>query len=131
VATFLTDNPSTTLVQQTGMFANPAVSSLRQSESRSIYLLAFLQAIFPTQSKTSRYKLEVMNSDGTNLRLLFPAEGQSGLQPQTPIWAPRPLETGGDFIAVVYEGNLWIVDASSGQSQQVTGDGSTSQIDWK
>ena len=131
IATFLTDNPSTTLVQQTGMFANPAVSSLRQSESGSIYLLAFLQAIFPTQSKTSRYKLEVMNSDGTNLRLLFPAEGQSGLQPQTPIWAPRLLETGGDFIAVVYEGNLWIVDASSGQSQQVTGDGSTSQIDWK
>ena len=127
----LTDNLATTLVPQTGMFANPAVSSLQQSESGSTYLVAFLQAIFPTQSKTSRYQLDVMNNDGTNLRLLFPAEGQSGLQPQTPVWAPRPLEAGGDFIGVIYEGNLWIVDAASGQSQQVTGDGSTSQIDWK
>jgi len=127
----LTDNLHTILVQQTGMFANPAVSSLRQSESGSSYLVAFLQAIFPTQSKTSRYQLEVMNSDGTNLGSLFPAEGQSGLQPQTPVWAPHPLEAGGDFIGVIYEGNLWIVDAASGQSQQITGDGLTSQIDWK
>jgi hypothetical protein len=95
-------------------------------------MIAFWQAIFPTQSKTSRYQLEVMNSDGTNRRSLFPAEGQSGLQPRiSPIWAPYPLEGDGDFIGVIYEGNLWIVDASSGQSQQVTGDGSTSQIDWK
>ena len=132
VTASLTDNIGTTLVPQTGMFANPAVSSLRQSESGSTYLVAFLQAIFPTQSKTSRYQLEVMNSDGTNLRSLFPAEGQSGLQqPIPPVWAPRPLEAGGDFLGVIYEGNLWIVDAASGQSQQITGDGLTSQIDWK
>jgi hypothetical protein len=131
VAAALTGDQGTTLVQQTGMFAYPAVSSLRQGESGSNYLVAFMQAIFPTQSATSRYQLDVMNSDGTNLRLLFPDEGQSGLQPQTPVWAPRPLETGGDFISVIYEGNLWIVDAASGQSQQVTGDGLTSQIDWK
>jgi hypothetical protein len=127
----LTGNIGTTLVPQTGMFADPAVSSLRQSESGSTYLLAFMQAIFPTQSKTSRYQLEVMNSDGTNLSSLFPAEGQSGLQPQTPVWAPRVLDTGGDYIGVIYEGNLWIVDATTGQSQQITGDGLTSQIDWK
>ena len=127
----LTDNLGTTLVQQTGMFANPAVSSLRQSESGITYLVAFLQAIFPTQSKTSRYQLEVMDNAGTTLGLFFPAEGQSGLQPQKPVWAPRPLEAGGDFIGFIYEGNLWIVDAASGQSQQITGDGLTSQIDWK
>lgn len=131
VVTSLTHNPSTTLIQQTGMFAYPAVSSPRKGESGSTFLVAFWQAIFPTQSKTSRYQLDIMNADGTNRRLLFPAEGQSGLQPRIPpIWAPRPLE-GGDFIGVIYEGNLWIVDAASGQSQQVTGDGSTSQIDWK
>jgi hypothetical protein len=127
----LTDNMVTPLVQQTGMFANPAVSSLRQGESGSTYLVAFLQAIFPTQSKTSRYRLEVMKSDGMKISSLFPAEGQSGLQPQTIVWAPHPLESGGDFIGVIYEGNLWIVDAASGQSQQITGDGLTSQIDWK
>ncbi len=131
VAASLADNLDTTLVQQTGMFAYPAASSLRQGESGSTYMIAFVQAIFPTQSATSRYQLDVMNSDGTNIRSLFPAEGQSGLQPQTPVWAPRPLETGGDYIGVIYEGNLWIVDTASGQSQQVTGDGLTNQIDWK
>jgi hypothetical protein len=73
-----------------------------------------------------------MNSDGTNLRVLFPAEGQTGLEPRIPpVWAPRANEGGVDFIGVLYEGNLWIVDAVSGQSQQMTGDGSTSQLDWK
>ncbi len=132
VAASLTDNLGATLVQQTGMFAYPAASSLRQGENGSTYLVAFLQAIFPTQSATSRYQLDVMNRDGTNLRLLFPIEGQSNLeQPIPPVWAPRKLEAGGDYIGIINEGNLFIVDAASGQSQQVTGDGLTSQIDWK
>ena len=41
------------------------------------------------------------------------------------------FDNGGDFIGVIYAGNLWIVDAASGQSQQVTGDGLTTNIDWK
>ncbi len=132
ISTSLSGTSSSPLVQQTGMFAYPSGSSLQQKETGSSFLIAFWQAIFPTQSITSRYQLDVMNSDGTNLRVLFPAEGQSGLEPRIPpIWAPRPLEGGADFIGVIYEGNLWIVDAVSGQSQQVTGDGSTSQMDWK
>ena len=131
VSASLVDQLGTTLIEQTGMFAYPAVSSIRQSPSGSGYTVAFMQAIFPTQSATSHYQLDVMNSDGTNPRSLFPAEGQSGLLPQTPIWAPHPLETGADFIGIIYSGNLWIVDTTSGQSQQVTGDGLTSQIDWK
>jgi hypothetical protein len=120
------------LIQQTGMFAYPSSSSLLESSNGSTYAIAFWQAIFPTQSKTSRYQLMVMNSDGKNLHVLFPAEGQTGLEPRIPpIWAPHPLEGGVDFIGVLYEGNLWIVDAVSGLSQQVTGDGSTSQLDWK
>jgi hypothetical protein len=131
VTASLEENFGSTLIQQTGMFANPAVSPMRWIESEPSYLVAFLQAIFPTQSKTSRYQLIIMSKEGTDLDLLFPVEGQSGLQPQTPVWAPVPLESGGDFIGVIYEGNLWIVDADSGQSQQITGDGLTSQIDWK
>jgi hypothetical protein len=132
IAISLTDHSDTTLVPQTGMFAYPAASSLRPDESGvTTYLVAYLQAIFPAQSATSRYRLMVMENDGTNPRLLFPAEGQSGLDPQTPAWAPKLLEVGGDFIGIVYAGNLWIVDAASGQSQQVTGDGLTSRIDWK
>jgi hypothetical protein len=119
------------IVQQSGMFANPAVSSLREADAGSMFLVAYLKAIFPAQSATSRYILDVMNSDGTNQHSLFPVEGQTGLQPQTPVWAPQLLSTGADFISVIYNGNLWIVDVSSGLSQQVTGDGLTSKIDWK
>jgi len=131
VSASLSDPVTSTLEQQTGMFAYPSVSSLRQGESGSNYMVAFMKAIFPTQSASSRYLLNVINSDGSNIRQLFPNEGQSGLQPQTPIWAPSLLENGGDFISIIYLGDLWIVDAASGQSQQVTGDGLTSQIDWK
>ena len=125
------DHSNTPLVQQTGMFVYPTVSSLRQDGSGTANLVAYLQAIFPTQSATSRYRLMVMANDGTNPHLLLPAEGQPGLAPQTPVWAPKLLDSGPDLISVVYEGNLWIVDAVSGQPQQVTGDGLTSRIDWK
>ena len=129
----LSKNTTTTFVPQTGMFAYPAVSSLRTDKSgATTYLVAYLQAIFPTASATSRYHLVMANSDGTSPRALFPAEGQPGLEiTQAPVWAPRQLANGGDFIGVIYEGNLWIVDAASGQSQQVTGDGLTTNIDWK
>ena len=125
------DHSNIPLIQQTGMFVYPTVSSLRQDGSGTANLVAYLQAIFPTQSATSRYRLMVMANDGTNPHLLLPAEGQPGLAPQTPVWAPKLLDSGPDLISVVYEGNLWIVDAVSGQPQQVTGDGLTSRIDWK
>ena len=127
----LADNSTTALVQQTGMFAYPAVSSLRQSSAGSTYAVAYLQAVFPAQSATSRYRLMVMEKDGTNPHSLFPAEGQTGLEPQVPVWAPRVMDSGADFLGIVYAGNLWIVDAASGQSQHVTGDGLTSTLDWK
>jgi hypothetical protein len=72
-----------------------------------------------------------MDRDGANRQTLFPAEGLTGLDPQVPAWAPAPLPSGADFIAVIYQNDLWIVDTASGQSQQVTGDGLTSRIDWK
>jgi hypothetical protein len=128
----LTAVSTSPFARQSGMFAYPAGSSLRQNESGSTYLVAYLQAVFPAQSATSRYRLVVAEPNGADARTLFPPEGQSGLSlPQTPVWAPHRLDSGGDFIAIIYEGNLWIVDAASGQAQQVTGDGLTGRIDWK
>ncbi len=134
MAVSLSTGAGTTLVMQTGMFAYPVVSSLQQDTTgQAIYRIAFLQAIFPTASATSRYKVVVMNSDGTSSLSLFPAEGQPALEPQaqTLAWAPSLLDNGADYIGIIYGGNLWIVDAGTGQSQQVTGDGLTSNIDWK
>jgi hypothetical protein len=120
------------LTPQSGMFAYPAASSLRQNGTERAYLVAYLQALSPTQSNTSGYRLVLMDRDGSNRQAAFPPAGSPGLQPQTPLWAPRPLSaTEGDFVAVVYQGNLWLVDAATGNGNQVTGDGLIQKIDWK
>jgi WD40 repeat protein len=116
------------LFSQTGMFAYPVSSPLQNLGNENAYEIAFLQAIFPTQSASSRYRLSVMDRDGSESRLVFPSETQPGLEPQILAWAP---EGGSRLIALLYDGNLWIIDVANGQAQQVTGDGLTSQIDWK
>jgi resuscitation-promoting factor RpfB len=131
-ATSFENNVTTPIVQQTGMFAYPSVSSLQSSSREKQYQVAYLQAIFPSQSETSRYRLVVMDRDGSNRRTIFPANDAPGLEPQTPVWAPDPIDgQTGDFIAVVYQGNLWLVDSETGQAYQVTGDGLVTRIDWK
>lgn len=126
------NNSNVKVVEQTGMFAYPSVSSLQSSSRERQYQVAFLQAIFPEQSETSRYRIVVMDRDGSNRRTIFPANDAPGLEPQTPIWAPDPIEgQSGDFIAVVYQGNLWLVDSGNNQAYQVTGDGLVTKIDWK
>lgn len=120
------------IARQTGMFAYPSSSYLQSSSSERQYQVAYLQAIFPEQSETSRYRVVVMDRDGSNRRTIFPADDAPGLQPQAPAWAPGAIEgQSGDFIALVYQGNLWLVDSGSGQAYQVTGDGLVTRIDWK
>lgn len=121
------------LVQQSGMFAYPAASAETDTDSgEGGYALAYLQAIFPDQSATSRYNLVVLDRDGSNRRMLFPPEGSAGLEPQTPAWAPGQLsEQPGEFVAVIYQGNIWLIDIVGGSAYQVTGDGLASRIDWR
>jgi hypothetical protein len=127
----LANDANVRLVEQSGMFAYPAAST-EDAASAGEYALAFLQAIFPDQSAVSRYNLVVMDHDGSNRRALFPPEGSAGLEPQTPAWAPGQLpEQPGSFVAVIYQGNIWLVDAVSGTASQVTGDGLASRLDWR
>lgn len=121
-----------TLVPQAGMFSYPVASPVQErATSELFYQVAYLQAIFPTQSETSRYRLAVMDRDGSNKRFIFPPEGELGLEPQNVVWSPAPIaESGGYGIALVYQGNLWIVDATSGEGQQITGDGLVNKIAW-
>jgi len=94
--------------------------------------VAYLQAIFPTQSDSSRYRLVAMDSDGSNRRVLFPAEDKPGMEPQQVAWSPAALpERDAYAIAAIYEGNLWLVDASTGEASQVTGDGLISRVSWR
>jgi len=127
--------PPLHLVSQVGMFAYPLVSPIQpQATGEKAYKVAYLQAAFPSQSETSRYRLVVMDRDGSNPKALFPAEGVPGLTPQREwgAWSPAPLPTSSHFaITVIYQGNLWLVDAATGEAQQITGDNLTSRVSWK
>ena len=105
---------------------------MRPSGEEKVYQIAYLQATTPTQSDTSRYRLVVMDRDGSNRQVLFPPADTSGIEPQTPVWSPEPI-TGqsGDFVGVIYQGNLWMIDSGDAKAYQVTGDGLITNIDWK
>jgi len=131
-AASLANNSTVDMVQQVGMFAYPSASPVRSNGQEKAYQVAYLQAIFPDQSETSRYRVVVMDRDGSNQRILFPSADLTGVEPQTPAWAPEPIQgQSGDFLGIVYQGNLWLIDSGNGQAYQITGDGLISMIDWK
>jgi hypothetical protein len=131
-ATSFSNEATVSIVDSTGMFSYPSTSPVKSVGREKSYQVAYLQSIFIEQSETSRYRLVVMDRDGSNSKALFPPADSNGLEPQTPVWSPGPIEgQTGDFIAVVYQGNLWLVDSGSRAAYQVTGDGLISGIDWK
>jgi len=109
-AVLLGSGPSINLVSQTGMFAYPLASPLQTQIAGDIdYQIAFLQAISPEQSETSRYRLVVMDRDGSNRNPLFPPQESVGMDPQLNwgAWSPAPLESNGSYaIAILHHGNL-------------------------
>lgn len=116
------------LSERSGMFAYPSVSPILDVDTPEIaYHVAFLQAINPLESKDSAYRLVVMDRDGSNRRELFPSPGEPGLEPVLPgpVWSPS-----GERIAVIYRGDLWVVDVETGVGQQLTNDGQARIIDW-
>lgn len=138
-ALLLDSQESLHLVSQTGMFAYPLASPLQQNAEGADYQIAYLQAIFPGQSETSRYRVTVMDRDGSNRRTLFPAEEKPGMEPEQVwgAWSPYPLpsgsagSTGSDYgLAVIHEGNIWLVNSRTGEAIQVTGDGLAARILW-
>jgi hypothetical protein len=121
------DQKAVPMAVQTGMFAYPAPSPALPNGD---YRVAYLQAIFPDRSDNSRYRLELMDQDGSNQQLLYPDEGGEGLIAQEVTWSPRTIENGLYALAVIDAGNLWLVE-TDGSAHQVTGDGSVSRVDWK
>ena len=94
--------------------------------------MAFLKALIPEQSESSRYELVVMDRDGSNIKKLFPIDPGPGLEPQSVNWSPAPLAEPNLYsIAIIFQGNLWLIDSQVGGGQQVTGDGLTSRLSWR
>ncbi len=124
-----------TLISDVGMFAYPIPSPIQvQPSGENAYTIAYLQAIFPQQSETSSYRLNVMDRDGSNRREIFPSSTSPGIEPSQDwgAWSPAPLEvSGGYVIATVYQGDIWFIDPHTGVSWQVTGDGMIDRIVWR
>lgn len=118
------------LVDRTGMFAYPSASPVHILDSGEIAgQVAFLQALTPLKSELSAYRLMVMDRDGSNLRPIFPDEGDPGIgqdELSPPAWSPSGVR-----LALEYRGDLWVVDVASGSGQPLTGDGLTIAFDWK
>ena len=121
-----------TIAQHSGMFAYPSASPSRPNSRERQYQVAYLQAIFPEQSESSRYRIVVMDRDGSNRQTIFPPNDAPGLEPQNLVWAPGQINGQSSyFIAVVYQGNLWLIDTGNRQAFQITGDGLVTKIDWR
>lgn len=139
----LMKNTPVRLQEDVGMFSYPVPSPILQKPSfinsmsagnlvQEAFSIAFLQAIFPDQSDVAGYRLDIIDRDGSNMKSLYPEEGGSGLEPQRVVWSPEPMNTAGGYtIAFLYNGNIWLEVPDTGVSQQITGDGLTSHLDWR
>lgn len=121
------------LDMEAGMFAYPVASPTKKlATGEMAYQVAYLRATFPRQSETSSYRLVVMDRDGSNQNILFPPQGEPGLEPQQVVWSPTPLTNSGNYsVALMYQGNIWLVNPVSGEARQITGDGLTKRITWR
>jgi hypothetical protein len=93
--------------------------------------VAYLQARDPLNSLGGEYDLVVADRDGSNPTVVFPPEGRPGIRPFNEIqptefeWSPA-----GTHIAIIYQGNLWIVEVDTRLAQQITTDGQASHPRW-
>jgi hypothetical protein len=112
------------IVEQAGIFAFPQFSPVVGAQGQQ--LIAYMQAVEPLETIT-QYRLALVEQDGSNQRVLFPAEEDEPAlqQAQTFAWSPD-----GRQIAVSYRGNIFLVDVSTGLSQQLTGDGLSTMARW-
>lgn len=134
VAIPLTGGGARRIVRDVGMFAYPLPSPIQAKPSgEASYQVAYLQAVFPERSATSNYRVALMDRDGSNQHLVFPAVDKSGLQPARGwgAWSPVEFEIGAGYpLAVIYGGNIWILNPETGDFWQVTGDGRVQGLDW-
>ncbi len=129
----VTDTTSTfqaEVFENTGIWASPRYSPLFTPSGSSFVAgrMAYMQARDITNSinPQAEYDLMVADRDGSNVRKVFPPDGQSGLTaPQNLAWSPD-----GRQIAFINQGNLWIVDVESLIAHQLTLDGGASHPVW-
>jgi hypothetical protein len=91
-----------------------------------------MKALSPRQSRDSFYQLMVMDRDGSNLKQVFPVEAGQGFSPNDFFWLPwYAVDEFPNYISIINQGDLWLVDADSGDAFQLTEGGLVTAIDWK
>jgi resuscitation-promoting factor RpfB len=117
----------TPIADYTGIWSNPSYSTLVSAGDTSGGYLAYMRARDPFNSINGEYDLVVADRDGSNARVVFPQQaGAAGLTSQEYDWSPD-----GRQIALIYQGNLWVLDVETGASHQLTLDGGASQPIWE
>ncbi len=110
------------VARDVGMWANPVWSPAAEGPLNGIL---FGVAENPAHSQLSLYELHVMDRDGSNRRKVFPPAGERGVDTVEMAWAPD-----GTAAALVFQGDLYLLDPQSGQAQQLTADGNSSHVRW-
>jgi hypothetical protein len=125
------------IFEETGIWAAPAFSPVRtlpagddtDDDVRVEGHMVYFQARDPLNSRTSDYDLVIADRDGSNARVLFPDPDKPGLRPTERedeiAWSPDGLQ-----IALIYRGNLYVIDVATGQRHQITVDGGASSPRW-
>jgi hypothetical protein len=105
-------------VEQAGMWAAPKFSPQLRIGDTIVGYQAYLKARRPIDSVSSEYDLVVADRDGSNPKAIFPGADREGI---------KPLE-GGEFrwgpdgrtLAVIYQGDIYVVEAATGRATRVT-----------
>jgi hypothetical protein len=122
-------NQSIIANENVGMFAFPII--IQSSEYKDKYQIGFLEAIFPENSESSRYRLLISDRDGSNSQIIFPPDDMQGLEPQKIYFSPCSDDQICQ-LGFIYQGNLWIINLNNQFStHQITGDGLITRIEWK
>jgi len=133
--TEINSGTTTELVNASGIWASPTFSPFVEQvndSSNPVGYVAWLQARDPYNSINGEYDLVLADRDGSNQRIIFPPDGQPGIIAGRSIylnseftWSPD-----GRHIALIYEGNLWIVNIETKASHQLTLDGGVTNVVW-
>ncbi len=110
-------NFAVTLLAKAGMWARPQFSPLDTNGGGS---LAYLRSRDPQNSLNSDYDLVIADRDGSNARTIFPGADKPGLHPADDFGSDLTWSADGHKIVVVYQGNLWLIDITSGRASQLT-----------
>ena len=94
--------------------------------------LAWLQAREPDNSMSGEYDLYLADRDGSNQKRLFPPAGAPGIRKSDFGLTAKEIAWSPDarYIALIYLGDLWLIEVETSLAHQVTFDGGSSNPVW-